>query len=596
MALALPLYTQEILATIEAELKPIELAELTQRLFGLPATDTLSDPERKGAWAEASAFNFMAPADSPWGTYYGPVVIGTNVDGSPFYAPDLKEVDIEVITHWERRSEVTAHPVLKARYADLVWDLKKQAVGQRAEVLFARRSIDAYLDAITGKLYGGFLIHALQASERALELAVSVNDADRVERSKAVVIGLFEEGTQPRHFGIACQLFTFLDERGKKVGLTPGERQRLTDGLERVLTTCTTRGGDGFDMFGGQSAAQLLASQYEREGKRVEVERVIRAAGNAFEAVAEEAAPLLALGWLEPVHEDYVNRGMKEDAARVQALIVEKGRNVRGDLKQIRIPIEFDKAQVDRLFDRLTQGAPRDALLQIAYHMVPSTEGIKRLLQRQLNEFPLLAMISITKMSDDGLAAARVGGIEEDPDGRLIHELGQQISFYNSFLGDVLKRLRASCLLTAETIVDLLEESPVFSGERRPLLLEGIQAYLAGDATKAIHVLIPQIEHSLRRLLQMKRVPFLRQGRNGTLQMKTLNEVLRETAIKEVLGEDRRLYLLTLLADERGYNIRNKVCHGLAPPELFSQPLADQILHSLLVVSLVRAEEKAATC
>jgi hypothetical protein len=78
--------------------------------------------------------------------------------------------------------------------------------------------------------------------------------------------------------------------------------------------------------------------------------------------------------------------------------------------------------------------------------------------------------------------------------------------------------------------------------------------------------------------------------------MKTLNEVLRETAIKEVLGEDRRLYLLTLLADERGYNIRNKVCHGLAPPELFSQPLADQILHALLVVSLVRAEEKAATC
>jgi hypothetical protein len=593
MALALPLYTQEILDTIEAELKPIELAELTQRLFGLPATDTLSDPERKGAWAEGSAFNFMVPADSPWGTYYGPVVIGTNGDGSPFYAPDLKEVDIEVITHWERRSEVTPHPVLRARYADLVWDLKKQAVGQRAEVLFARRAIDAYLDAITGKLYGGFLIYALQASERALELAVSINDADRVERSKAVVIGLFEEGTQPRHFGIACQLFTFLDERGKKVGLTPGERQRLTDGLERVLTTCTTRGGDGFDMFGGQSAAQLLASHYEREGKRVEVERVIRAAGNAFEEVAAEAAPLLALGWLEPVHEDYVNRGMKEDAARVQALIVEKGRNVPGDLKQIRIPIEFDKAQVDRLFDRLTQGTRREALLRIAYYMVPSTEGIKKLLQRQLNEFPFLATITIGKMGDDGLTTARVGGIEEDPDGRLIHELGQQINFYNSFLGEALKRLRDSGL-TAETIVDLLEESPVFSGERRPLLLEGIEAYLAGDATKAIHVLIPQIEYGLRRLLQLKRVPFLRQGRNGTLQRKTLNEVLRETAIKEVLGEDRRLYLLTLLADERGYNIRNKVCHGLAAPEYFGQPLADQIIHGLLVVSLVRAQEQAA--
>lgn len=111
-------------------------------------------------------------------------------------------------------------------------------------------------------------------------------------------------------------------------------------------------------MFGGQSAAQLLASQYEREGKKMEVERVIRTAGKAFEEVAAEAKPMLALAWLEPVYEEYVNRGMKEDAARVQAAIVEKGKNIAGDLKDIRIPVEFNKDQVDRLLDQFTQGSP----------------------------------------------------------------------------------------------------------------------------------------------------------------------------------------------------------------------------------------------
>jgi hypothetical protein len=170
-------------------------------------------------------------------------------------------------------------------------------------------------------------------------------------------------------------------------------------------------------------------------------------------------------------------------------------------------------------------------------------------------------------------------------------ELARQIDFYNFLLNEAMVRLRSSTQLTAQTIVDLLEESPLFSVERRPLLLEGVQAYLAGDAIKAIHVLIPQIEQALRRLLQLTRIPFLKQGRNGTMQVKTLNEILRETAIKGVLGEDFQLYLLTFLADERGQNIRNMVCHGLGAPELFNQRIADQTLHALLAVSLVRASE-----
>jgi Domain of unknown function (DUF4209) len=72
------------------------------------------------------------------------------------------------------------------------------------------------------------------------------------------------------------------------------------------------------------------------------------------------------------------------------------------------------------------------------------------------------------------------------------------------------------------------------------------------------------------------------------MQVKNLNDILREQAIKDALGEDLRLYLLTFLADERGQNIRNNVCHGFAAPAQFNQRLADQTIHALLAVSLVR--------
>jgi hypothetical protein len=55
------------------------------------------------------------------------------------------------------------------------------------------------------------------------------------------------------------------------------------------------------------------------------------------------------------------------------------------------------------------------------------------------------------------------------------------------------------------------------------------------------------------------RVPELKAARNGTMQLKNLNDILRKSAIKQALGEDIRLYLLTFLADERGQNERNTV-------------------------------------
>lgn len=117
----------------------------------------------------------------------------------------------------------------------------------------------------------------------------------------------------------------------------------------------------------------------------------------------------------------------------------------------------------------------------------------------------------------------------------------------------------------------------------------------AGVNTKAIHVIIPQIEQALRELLILRGVPTLKAGRNGLMQLKNLNDILREPAIKESLGDDLRLYLLTFLADERGQNIRNNICHGLAAPAQFNQRLSDQTLHPLLAVSLVRKKSPRTT-
>jgi hypothetical protein len=63
----------------------------------------------------------MLMDESPWQTRYGPMFSATKQDGTPYYAPDVAEIDEEMINHWEQRSAATQHPLLRARYADVTW-------------------------------------------------------------------------------------------------------------------------------------------------------------------------------------------------------------------------------------------------------------------------------------------------------------------------------------------------------------------------------------------------------------------------------------------------------------------------------------------
>jgi hypothetical protein len=49
-------------------------------------------------------------------------------------------------------------------------------------------------------------------------------------------------------------------------------------------------------------------------------------------------------------------------------------------------------------------------------------------------------------------------------------------------------------------------------------------------------------------------------------------------------------YLRMLLTDPRGWNIRNTICHGLAPSSSVNMAVADRIVHAALLLSLLREE------
>ena len=63
-------------------------------------------------------------------------------DGVVFYSPDVKDLDAESFARLEERGTSCINPVMRARYADLAWDMKNKAIAQRPNIEFGRIAIE----------------------------------------------------------------------------------------------------------------------------------------------------------------------------------------------------------------------------------------------------------------------------------------------------------------------------------------------------------------------------------------------------------------------------------------------------------------------
>ena len=350
-----------------------------------------------------------------------------------------------------------------------------------------------------------------------------------------------------------------------------------------------------FDPHGAQAAAERLAQHYRRQNDKANIERVIKKYGSAFERLSKDASPMLAMAWLQPVIERYEQEGLKQEAERLQLMHADKGKNIASDLKEVSATVEIKKEDIEKEVERLIgSGNLSTSLLNVAHAFIPKVDQARKFLEQMRTQAPLLSMLSVGIVESDGHTSAKIGSLDEDPDGRLHRQLGQTIGFYQPFLAMTLERLRERYKPSIDDILKFLQGSPLFVDADKGLLRQGLEAYEKEDFVKAIHVLVPQIEHILRTFLGGLGVPTLKTVRNhpGIMDAKSMNDILNDERMRQVMTESLWRYLTVLYIEKKGgLNLRNDLAHGLLPPNAFNRPVADRVFHSLLALSLIREQK-----
>jgi hypothetical protein len=303
---------------------------------------------------------------------------------------------------------------------------------------------------------------------------------------------------------------------------------------------------------------------------------------------------MLAMAWLQPVIERLQPEGLKQEAEELQLLSAEKGKGIGADLKEVRVEAKIKQEDIDGLVEQLIGGGDLPtALGHVAHYFIPKAEAAKALLEKLKTDAPLLSMIPIVVVKKDGHPSAKIGSLDEDAEGRLYQQLDRTVGFYQPFLVHTLAKLKERYAPTVQEILEFLRLSPLFAKDDAGLLKAGLEAYWNEDFVKAIHVLVPQVEHILRTFLGSLGIPTLKTIRNlGIMDAKGMNDILSDERMRQVLTENLWRYLTLVYIEKRGMNLRNDLAHGLLGPEMFNKGVADRVFHTLLALSLMRPNKE----
>ncbi len=552
-------------------------------------------PSAEGAdRAELIAFAFRPPLGDPGRAYYQSLMSGADNEGKEHSFPDRAEVTPEIIAYWLERSRVVRHPVLRARYADLAWDLAQTTPGLRPDVTAARTAIDAYLEALDPR----FTPSEYEAGEkagRALNVALQINDQDRVAQLKFAILDLdgSERDSAPSgQLGLACDLLLPTAEQvhlsaAEESAVIARQESLLKLEAERCQATDDANPAAVPDPFPMERVALRLAQYYRRRGLHEEVRRVLNVFADAYSLVASRADALVGTVWLNRTQAVLRDFGQTAAADRVLALLQGLGKSVTEGMRRITSHVEIKIEDLDKVADAILKRPVGEQCARIAVYFQPSLSTLEGQVLELSERFPLQSLFPTMLFDDGGRPVATIGGITEDLKGRVVLQMGRNIALESPFLRHVLDRFWNEVDLVA--LLQVFGECPLFDETHLTVIRLGLLAHRQGDWITSLHLLVPQIEHGLRTLVAGTDTIY-RPGRHGGLFLKNIDELLRESAVERVLGPDFVAYAKVLLTDQRGLNVRHEIAHGMIGADQMTSTLADRVLHVLFL--LVRVRQK----
>ena len=109
------------------------------------------------------------------------------------------------------------------------------------------------------------------------------------------------------------------------------------------------------------------------------------------------------------------------------------------------------------------------------------------------------------------------------------------------------------------------------------------------DYISALHVLVPRVEQMIRRIFKAIHLD-ITAFKDGSMKERSLGEMIREADKKGAIEKSISKYIRAVLSEEWGWNLRNKIAHGLINVSECVDYKCNRIIHLILLLSTLKIE------
>jgi|GEM_PF-5901039 len=508
-------------------------------------------------------------------------------EGIAFAYPDLT-VDIprEALDFFQRRIGETLNPLYRAQYGLILWDFKHGRAGlhavaaaeaflQSAEIYWRHRLADELVDALT----------------RVVTLASSVRNADLLERAKRRIFELVRELADREGYDERVDLIGAL-MASKSITFTADEAVELRDVLNRGLENCgrpkaagDADAGERFDLMMICAIYDLLIRLEGLQKDENAAQKLREERARSYEMAGDRANAIARLMRYQQAAAAYRSLGMTADLDGIKVKLKEAGKAAEGSMQKHSGSVAIDREEFEKVIEPILGGTLEDGLRDLAMNemLIPNVAIALRRGEELSGEFIFSSLAGKLHLRNRNIAAAPKTA-EEIKRERFVEQYQFSMSYIaNIYIKSILDRMIERFGLDADKLVEFLVDS-IIDDDKLTLLHVGFERYFAGDFVSAIHILTPHLEDILRRLLEKCKKPTTAWRKGNTFHEIDLGVVLDQLEQLPVFKPNLIEYIRVFLMEQSGYNLRNRVGHGLVSIEECNDTRAVILIHLLLIM------------
>jgi hypothetical protein len=491
-------------------------------------------------------------------TPYRPLWI---MDGERSLVPnDLHASDYLVIRELAVRVK---DPALRARLYDLLWIEEHNYLDCReavASYLESAKNLDANDDwtfAVTQYLRGLQLASKMGRNQDSFQ-AISRELVDAISGTRNS-----EEGYRTAQFlHVAIEFRCGDPHELAEIAKQIGDRSAEVSDHRKAQSYWELEAS----LLRGKGNIELAQEAERRAAEALVVDAAERAAGPNGSFLA--AASILKEG-IEALRRAM---GPKERIAELKVRLAEYQRNSRSEMQSFETSVDISKI-VEGAIDHVKGRNFLEALQR--FTLGPSLIDVDQLREEVIQnakDFPMQHLFGGSVVDDEGRSTVELPTLfhlEGEAAGTAIEALmfAHAANFIwgirtSSFIDPARVQILNDHHPSLRTLAFLVRNNPFVPPGHEGVFLRGVHAGFHGDFLVAAHLLIPQIENSIRHILTGNEVDVSNLMSDGTQPVKILGPLFDLEETKAIFGDSLCFELRGLLIQKTGYDFRNRIAHG----------------------------------